>query len=224
MDDIFDDVDSILDADASSEEETANFNDTELQDIMSEIEDLEKEFEAEDSPMSLQDKIDAELAMELEELDAVEVVEVDPVAVAMEEIEEIQASAQVLAFEKITPVEAPVMETPVVTPVMETPVVSPVAAAPVATTPIFTSTSSATSSSSGVSFQAQGQMSLNLDFMVGQETAKLVIDPVKGLVVTLSGVELCINEDSGCTVSMDNGMKFTIPLSSQANSFKKKAA
>lgn len=200
MDDIFDDVDSILDGGAASDEETANFNEAELHDIMSEIEDLEKEFEAESTPMSLQEKIDAELAMELEELNAVEVVEVDAVAVAMEEMKEIQTNAQVLAFEKVTPVVAPVVATS--TPTVSTPV----------------------SSSSGVSFQAQGQMSLNLDFMVGQESAKLVIDPVKGLVVTLSGVELCINEDSGCTVSMDNGMKFTIPLSSQTNSLKKKSA
>jgi hypothetical protein len=200
MDDIFDDVDSILDEGAASDEETANFNEAELHDIMSEIEDLEKEFEAEETPMSLQEKIDAELAMELEELNAVEVVEVDAVAVAMEEMKEIQSNAQVLAFEKVTPVVAPMVATSTHT------------------------VSTPASSSSGVSFQAQGQMSLNLDFMVGQESAKLVIDPVKGLVVTLSGVELCINEDSGCTVSMDNGMKFTIPLSSQVNSLKKKSA
>ena len=89
------------------------------------------------------------------------------------------------------------------------------------TTPLSPST---LGSKSGVSFQAKGQMSLNLDFMIGQETAKLVIDPIKGMIITLSGVELCINEDSGCTVEMDNGMKFTIPLSSQANSLKKKSA
>ena len=192
MDDIFDEVDSILDEGAASDEETANFNEAELHDIMSEIEDLEKEFEAEVAPMSLQEKIDAELAKELEELNAVEVVEVDAVAEVMEEI---QASAQVLTFEKVTPVA-----------------------------PMVAASTHTSSSGSGVSFQAQGQMSLNLDFMVGQETAKLVIDPVKGLVVTLSGVELCINEDSGCTVSMDNGMTFTIPLSSQTNSLKKKLA
>lgn len=201
MDDIFDDVDSILDEGAASDEETANFNEAELHDIMSEIEDLEKEFEAEAKPMSLQEKIDAELAMELEELNAVEVAEVDAVAVAMEEMKEIQANAQVLAFEKVTPVVAPMLATSTHT--VSTP---------------------ASSSSSGVSFQAQGQMSLNLDFMVGQETAKLTIDPVKGLMITMSGVELCINEDSGCTVAMDNGMKFTIPLSSQVNSLKKKSA
>lgn len=198
MDDIFDDVDSILDGDASSEEETTNFNESELHDIMSEIEDLEKEFEAVDVPMTLQEKIDAELAMELEEAESPASVMSD-VETEVEAFEEpvaavVETKAQVLAFEKITPVAMP--------------------------TPVTTSTNS----SSGVSFAAHGQMSLNLDFMVGQETAKLTIDPVKGLVVTLSGVELCISEDSGCTVSMENGMKFTIPLTSSAISTKKKSA
>ena len=191
MDDIFDDVDSILDEVSSEEtsEETTNFNESELHDIMCEIEDLEKEFEAEARPMSLQEKIDAELAMELEELDSAVV----PEAVVETVIEE--PKAQVLAF------EAPVTKS-----------ITPVA-------PVATSTTS-----SGVSFAAHGQMSLNLDFMVGQETAKLTIDPVKGLIVTLSGVELCISEDSGCTVSMENGMKFTIPLSSWEKQPKKKTA
>lgn len=200
MDDIFDDVDSILDGEVSSEEETTNFNESELHDIMSEIEDLEKEFEAEVVPMTLQEKIDAELAMELDDAGSVTSVmaevETEVEAFAEPEVEVVETKAQVLAFEKAAPVA-------VVTP------------APVTTS---------TNTSSGVSFAAHGQMSLNLDFMVGQETAKLTIDPVKGLIVTLSGVELCISEDSGCTVSMENGMKFTIPLATSANSLKKKSA
>jgi hypothetical protein len=190
MDDIFDDVDSILDGDVSSEEETTNFNESELHDIMSEIEDLEKEFEAVDVPMTLQEQIDAELAMGLEEATS----EVSTVVETAPVVEVVETKAQVLAFEKVAPVA------------------------------VVTPTTTSTNTSSGVSFAAHGQMSLNLDFMVGQETAKLTVDPVKGLVVTLSGVELCISEDSGCTVSMENGMKFTIPLTSSANSTKKKSA
>lgn len=202
--DIFDDVDAML-AEEGVEEDT-NFNESELQDIMSEIEDLEKEFTQEEAPMSLQDKIEAELAMELEmgELsestetpvaEIIETVEAAPVAEIVE-VEEVAAPvAQVLSFEKAS--------TP----------------APVAAT-----TTATTATKSEVSFQAQGSMSLNLDFKVGEESAKLCIDPVKGLVVTVSGVELCISEDSGCTVSMENGMKFTIPLSTSNNSLKKKAA
>ncbi len=184
MDDIFDEVDSILSEGDSSDEEATNFNESELHDIMSEIDDLEKEFEAEDLPMSLQEKIDAELAMELEEHQAIEEEEEEDQDEAF-----VHAKAKVMTFEKTLPKNSSTVE-----------------------------------SKSEVNFQAQGQMSLNLDFKIGRETAKLVIDPIKGMIITLSGVELCISEDSGCTVEMDNGTKFTIPLSSQTNSLKKKSA
>lgn len=170
-DNIFDDVDAILSEDMT--EEDKNFNESELQDIMSEIEDLEKEFVAEEAPgMSLQEKIDAELAAEMADI-------VEDVKVKSEVVPEVKP----LAFDK----------------------------------PV-------TTAKSEVAFSAQGTMALSLDFKVGSESAKLWIDPVKGLMVTVSGVELCINEDSGCTVSMENGMKFTIPLSSPEKSLKKKAA
>lgn len=185
---LFDDVDAILE-EAEGLEEDKSFNESELQDIMSEIEDLEKEFIQEEAPMSLQEKIEAELAMEMEMGAFDTPVEVEIAA------EEVKPVAQVLSFEK------PATPTP----------------APVATT-------TTTSAGSQVAFQAQGSMALNLDFKVGEESAKLTIDPVKGLIVTVSGVELCISEDSGCTVSMENGMKFTIPLSTSNNSHKKKAA
>lgn len=188
-DNIFDDVDAILDGEMEGEDK--NFNDSELQDIMAEIEDLEKEFVSEETPsgMSLQEKIDAELAMELAEVEEEELMEETETEASTAPV------AEVLNFEKSAPATAKTI-------------------APV--TP--------TSSTSEVAFSAHGSMALNLDFKVGTESAKLTIDPVKGLIVTLSGVELCISEDSGCTVSMENGMKFTIPLSSQNNSHKKKAA
>lgn len=183
-DNIFDDVDAILDEESTSTEDK-NFNDSELQDIMSEIENLEKEFVVETSPMSLQEKIDAELDREMS------TAQVETVVEAVRETPKEAPIKTVLTFEK------------------------PMAVVPVATP---------ASTSSEVSFAAHGQMSFNLDFKVGQDTAKLVVDPLKGLIVTISGVELCINEDSGCTVSMENGMTFTIPLSSQNKSLKKKAA
>jgi len=67
-------------------------------------------------------------------------------------------------------------------------------------------------------------MSLNLGFKVGAENAMLVIDPVKGLSVTMSGVELVLNHEEGCKVTMANGVKFTIPLTSPESSLKKKSA
>ena len=178
-DNILDEVDEIL----GVADEDSNFNDSELQDIMSEIEDLENEFgtSRQSSVQSQSKKIDADLAMELEEIPTAEIITDDEFTAIEEKI--VTPKAQVLEFKKSKPV-----------------------------------------SSSEVSFAAQGQMTLNLDFMVGSETAKLSVDPVKGLIVTLSGVELCINKDSGCTVSMENGMKFTIPLASPSVSTKKKSA
>ena len=184
---ILDDVDEILGTETN---EDKSFNDSELQDIMSEIEDLEKEFvEVEESPMSLQDKIDAELAAELEDIADVEIFTDDEIAV-MEE-------------STLSVVDAPTQEAQVLE---------------------FSKSTKEVLSKSEVAFTAQGQMTLNLDFKVGSESAKLSIDPIKGLLVTLSGVKLCINEDSGCTISMENGMKFTIPLASPSVSTKKKSA
>ena len=189
MDDsIFDDVDAILSEDETHDEDK-NFNESELQDIMSEIENLEKEFaneEHNDVPetgMTLQEAIDAEMMSMNAPTEVVE--------------QEVQAEAVVMDLIKPTAVEK-IMSTPVSTEIPK-------------------------SDKSEVSFQAHGQMSFNLDFKVGMDTAKLTVDPVKGLMVTVAGVEFCINEDSGCTVSMENGMTFTIPLSSQDKSLKKKA-
>jgi hypothetical protein len=185
-DNLLDDIEEFEGLDASLDSDN-NFNDAELQDIMAEIEDLEKDFVGEDSavvtPKSLQEKIDEEL----EEIGKIQVSAVEINEEIAEEITEeiphMEVNNTVLAFEK-----------------------------------------KSEPNKSEVSFAAQGQMALKLDFLVGSEAAQLSIDPIKGLTVILSGVELCINEVSGCTVSMENGMKFTIPLSSQANSLKKKIA
>jgi hypothetical protein len=182
MSDIFDEVDDILSEldSTSSEMDMAdssdnNFNETELQDIMAEIESLENEFETTPTLKSadLQDEIDRELDM----------------ATALCE-PEIEATIEptILAFEKKS-------------------------------TPSVTS-----SSSSEISFEAHGQMNLNLAFKIGEESAKLVIDPVRGLIITMSGVELCINEEEGCKVTMDTGVKFTIPMNTASSTSKKKSA
>jgi hypothetical protein len=179
MADIFDDVNETLGDDSMQEEDEKSFNESELQDIMSEIEDLEKEFETSESPAvsnpppispktseeSLQEKIERELE---ESLSA-----------------KVSAKSDILSFDKMP---------------------------------------SGMSLKNEVAFAARGPMSLNLDFNIGHESAKLCIDPLKGLVVTLSGVQLCINEEEGCIVTMENGMKFTIPLSSWEKQPKKKSA
>jgi hypothetical protein len=87
-----------------------------------------------------------------------------------------------------------------------------------------TVSNSSSSSNSEISFEAHGQMNLNLVFKIGEENAKLVIDPVRGLIITMSGVELCINQEDGCKVTMDTGVKFTIPMNTYESSSKKKSA
>ena len=73
-------------------------------------------------------------------------------------------------------------------------------------------------------FVLESTLNLNLGFKIGEETAQLTIDPVKGLIVTLHGVEICINQEDGCKVTMDSGVNFTIPLTSSLSAMKKKSA
>ena len=202
MSDIFDEVDDILSDVESTTLESGtpemaekNFNETELKDIMAEIESLEKEFESEamvipklipenhfPSPehTELQSDIDREMEMSL----AMQKLEND------EFMSSVEDSPSILPFEK----------------------------------KIFSSSSTGKNSGSEISFEAQGQMNLNLGFKIGEETVKLVIDPIKGLLVTMAGVELCINQEDGCKVTMESGVKFTIPLTSSESAFKKKSA
>ena len=202
MNDIFDEVDDILSdvestnlESASSDQAEKNFNETELKDIMAEIESLEKEFESEamvrpklntenqfTSPehTEIQSDIDREMDMSL----AMQKIEND------EFMSSVEGSPSILPFEK----------------------------------KIFSSSTTSPSGGSEISFEAQGQMNLNLGFKIGEETVKLFIDPIKGLLVTMAGVELCINQEDGCKVTMESGVKFTIPLTSSESAFKKKSA
>jgi len=205
MADIFDEVEEIM-GDLESEmselstakDEESNFNEAELQDIMSEIENLEKEFdsslmEAAAPKETLQQEIDREMEMSAE-IEAK--VEVEPEAELEDDSafgpEDFYEVPKTLAFEKKPIVNTSLNESPV--------------------------------KNSEISFEACGQMNLNLAFKIGDETAKLTIDPAKGLLVLLDGVELCINQEIGCSVTMSNGVKFTIPLTSSEASTKKKSA
>lgn len=198
MSDIFDEVDDILsevnvdsemedfaDIAVDSSDAEKNFNESELQDIMAEIENLEKEYEtvevkaavapiqAPTKQNDLQNEIDREIEMSM---------------IEKEEADLDMVAPKVLSFEK-------------------------------------KSTSTAMpATSSEISFEAHGQMNLNLGFKIGDENAQLTIDPVKGLIVTMKGVELCINREEGCKVTMENGVKFTIPLTSAESNLKKKSA
>lgn len=105
---------------------------------------------------------------------------------------------------------------------------SPVAPVSTYTAPVAPTPTQVMPTTSGkapeISFEACGQMSLNLGFKIGQETAKLSVDPIKGLCITMNGVELMISENEGCKVTMESGVNFTIPLTSQVSASKKKSA
>jgi hypothetical protein len=189
MSDIFDEVDEILsDVDMNVDETSAteiesNFNESELQDIMAEIESLEKEFEVETpAPMKkagLQAQIEREIETSME-------VSTEKKEAFKETKKEILNEPKVLSFEK--------------------------------------KSSMTNTKTSEISFEANGQMSLNLGFKIGEERATLSIDPVLGLIITMNGVELSISQEEGCKVTMENGVKFTIPLTSTESVPKKKSA
>lgn len=232
MSDIFDDIDEILgdtagdDATATTETEGENFNEAELQDIMSEIESLEKDFEdgsTMEAAAMIQDAV-------MEEINAELTKDSGPKDSLQEQIErELEASMTTAGGdpEEVTPVIiAPVITASAPVEKVEAAVLNfekPAPKAPVMTEPTMTAPAMIAPTGSGVSFAASGSMALTLDFKVGAENAKLTIDPVKGLTVVLAGVELVISESEGCLVTMDNGMKFTVPLSSLEKSQKKSA-
>jgi hypothetical protein len=205
-DNLFDDVDDILGeegVEASADEKS--FNEAELQDIMSEIEDLEKEFSSDDNSL-VKSKLSPEsLQSELAELNEEDFEDLD-VTDAVEALESQMSVEQIETSEEIK---------------------APVSTAPAKSTVLPFEKNQAgymSKKNPEVTFEAQGQMTLALDFKVGQDNAKLTIDPVKGLSVAVSGVEIIIDDVSGCTVTMENGMTFTIPLSTAGKSLKKKAA
>ena len=139
------------------------FNDAELQDIMSEIENLEREYDEE--------KPSAE-------------VEASPVEEHIEEVVE-AFSEKEEHEEKVIDIKSKS------TPAGEHP----------------------------VEFQASGQMNFSMNFEVGGQTAHLEITE-QGLVVSLDGMNLSIDETDGCTVDMDGGVKFSVPMGGQVKGSK----
>ncbi len=196
MADIFDEVDEILDEiDSTPEpgEETVSannsFDESELHEIMSEIENLEKEFDTDRSsdisstPMMSSEYADGEVEEISEEISKESTYD-DSAHFTDEEIESMsEIETNVIPMSRPVAVKAP-----------------------------------------EISFEAQGQMTLNLGFKIGEEVAQLSIDPIKGLCVKMNGVELIISDQDGCQVTMESGVKFTIPLTSEVSAHKKKSA
>lgn len=222
MADIFDDVEKMVAAERNSEdtaaaepvaEDSQSFNDSELEDIMAEIESLESDFETDElkSPpevlafdsskahkTDLQKQIESEIEKEIDmhaeandevsDMGAVE----EPAAFTDEELAEIESSTDHIEMAKAPPVAAFVPRE--------------------------------SKAKSEMSFEATGSMNVVLKFKIGAEVAELFIDQDRGLIVNMNGVELCLSEDAGCTVTMENGINFNIPLTTSQSGPKKKAA
>lgn len=175
-------------------ESDGNFNDAELQDIMNEIESLEKEFQEEGAPEAqaadttqeethveepVAEETQEEVVAEASESDEDESVDEDFVNEA-EEYEEIESNV----------------------------VAMPKRAAP-------------TGSEGYMEFSGQGNMDLSLSLPVGSETATVQVTS-EGLKVTMAGVELHLSE-TGCEVEMHGGVKFSVPLTGEVQKGKKAA-
>lgn len=222
---------------AMAETVEQSFNDSELEDIMSEIENLEKEFveDGEKSPkdLSLTEAPTSELQDEIDK--EVETIsdEMSPEAEAPVEMSSEEAPAEIVSEAEVTDAEIESIEAEIDAEVESIEVVEVAAVAEepeevaveevsnVVSLPV---SEKITSSGANMDFSASGSMDLNLNFKIGSETATLKVDGNKGLIVEMGGVEIQITESEGCTVTMEGGVNFNIPLTTSGESSKKKAA
>lgn len=75
----------------------------------------------------------------------------------------------------------------------------------------FAPTNKTPGSSSEMEFSASGTMDLNINLNIAGETANLKVEN-GGLTLQLSGVHLSITEEKGCSVTMEGGVEFSVPL------------
>jgi len=223
------------------------FNEAELQDIMNEIESLEKEFAepevlteaaldslveedtrhhaellkipaAEVHKTDLQKQIDEELENSLMKMNRQEAEEVinmldhegesfeaevtmststDEIDVDMEmmEADEILGKGEELETFDTTPASNVISMTETKTQFTEK-----------------LKTTASTPATSPVSLQAEGSMSLMMNFKIGDGDVKLFVNGNQGVTLSFEGVEVHMSEEEGCVVEMTNGVKFNIPL------------
>jgi len=213
---------------AESEEPLGDFEGEDLaQEVEAELAEVETVAEVmEDTIAEVEAEVAAEIAAEVEQ-EAVS----EPIAEATEEVMA-EATDEVVA-EAVEEVVAETVEEPVAETVEEVEeVVAETIEEPVAAVEevpdnvvAFKPTESMTSEKgSAMNFSAQGNMNLNLNFSIGEETGNLIVNEDQGLKVSVSGVEFHISEEAGCVVKMPGGIKFEIPLTATETSSKKKAA
>ncbi|MDD0853808.1 hypothetical protein HBN50_11920 [Halobacteriovorax sp. GB3] len=241
---------------AMAETVEQGFNDSELEDIMNEIESLEKEFvddSASEGPTmkeelsldapesnSLQNVIDQEVEnagaeteivtseSESQIDDAVDSF-VDDVEVSEPAAEQVSMSEEVesepVMEEVATTEDSPVMEEE--TTFSEEDFVEETIdnVVPLSATSHEAPTMSSVSSdgATDMSFSASGKMNMNMTFPVGEEQATFSVVDGK-LTISMNGLNLTLDGSEGCTVEMESGVKFTIPLTSDGAASTKKAA
>ncbi len=189
------------------------FNDSELLDIMQEIESLEREFASSDE----EPKSGEDLSIAAEEVKKTNLQdEIDQELAASPEVSEESTESEEDSFEELDQAEAE-MEA-------ESAHESEAEAQSnnvVSMTPKSTPAPSA-HASAPMSFSAEGSMNLNLEFTLGDAIASLHVHGQEGVTFEMEGVTLTLHPEHGAQVTMANGVKFTVPLSSP-NAAKKAA-
>lgn len=175
----------------------ANFNDAELQDIMSEIESLEKEFvEDEEQEIEAQEVVDA-----LEDDYPVEIQASTEVTPAAEEDDIVsEADIESITQDMVNVQKAEEQEE---NNVAELQIVrdEQASSAPVSATP------------GTMSFQGSGKLDLALNFFVGDQQATLKVVDGEGLTVDMAGTTLTFDAN-GCQVNIEGGANISLPLNS----------
>ncbi|MCP4911826.1 MAG: Mtc1 family protein [Oligoflexia bacterium] len=216
----------------SEKNDDKGFNDAELQDIMDEIESLEQEFvedseHASENTTASEPESSAETEVEAKAETPEPTPESEPTAEVVETkaedksedvddvLGQIENEIENEVTDNVVEMKQPEPATPETSTEVETPAAAEPTPAPVATT-----------TDSSVSFTGNGHVDFQMSVNLGGKTATLKVDPGKGLVVNLEGVDLQITED-GCSVEMDGGVKFSVPFGNTeavTSSDKKKTA
>jgi len=188
------------------------FNDSELLDIMQEIESLEREFTSSDgetAPEELAIEADAVKKTDLQSKIDEELV---AKAKADQDSEQEQASADE-EFEELDQAEAEMEAESVVSDNVVTMTPKSASTAPHKST---------STTNAPMSFSAEGSMNLSLEFNLGGAVATLHVNGEEGVTFEMDGVTLTLHPEEGCQVSMAQGVKFSVPLGAQTSA--KKAA
>jgi hypothetical protein len=200
----------------NNQNEDGSFNEDELQDIMSEIENLEKDFVEEQlanpadvTPKTSKDQVEVEAAIEIQD---------DLQSSIDAEIAELNAITEVAQPESVDVEQE--TQTEIIEETIDNNVVNLVQPEPIEEI----SKHQATYSGSPVEVSCNGEMNFAMNFSLGETSANVKVDNETGLSVEMDGVSLSISEEKGCIISLPGGIKFTVPLTSEGASATKKAS